>query len=351
MSYGRLNFDYTQADNPNFSLKEGESFVITSADSGNGWTKILTSGGDAGYVPSNYFSPISGQEYEAENSNDNLYEEVNYEDIRSQQSAVDGQEHVKVIYEYKAADGSISVNAGETHVLLDKSNSQWWKIETPQKQVGFVPANYVEEVDSLYEAVPSGPPQMPKVGIGKYASGGSVKPNHKGSIPSATPAAAPKAPKAPGIGRPAETSNTGAGKLFGMSPTERRRREEAQYAAAQQAPRDPLEPVPETTPKSPPTPVYAEPHDTIQSYNASVSSNSNSDMYTADTHDARDADVDVTDLRRELSEAETQLQRLLSEKNDLESKLVQASSSSIRPGEMNDLLSRITTIQQAAKVR
>ena len=45
-------------------------------------------------------------------------------------------------FDYAASDGSVTVKQGETLVLLDKSNAEWWKLETPTGRQGTVPRSW-----------------------------------------------------------------------------------------------------------------------------------------------------------------------------------------------------------------
>ena len=52
---------------------------------------------------------------------------------------------VKTLYPY--AGHGLEVKKGEVMFLLDKTNSDWWNIRKSNGDNGYVPANYVKEVE------------------------------------------------------------------------------------------------------------------------------------------------------------------------------------------------------------
>ena len=52
---------------------------------------------------------------------------------------------VKTLYPYKGH--GIEVKKGELMFLLDKTNADWWNIRKPSGETGYVPANYVKDVE------------------------------------------------------------------------------------------------------------------------------------------------------------------------------------------------------------
>ena len=52
---------------------------------------------------------------------------------------------VKTLYPYKGH--GIEVKKGDLMFLLDKTNQDWWNIRKPSGETGYVPANYVKEVE------------------------------------------------------------------------------------------------------------------------------------------------------------------------------------------------------------
>ncbi|XP_071480964.1 spectrin beta chain-like [Diadema antillarum] len=52
---------------------------------------------------------------------------------------------VRAMYNYKGQD--MKVAKGELMILIGKTNSDWWSVRRANAQEGFVPANYVKEVD------------------------------------------------------------------------------------------------------------------------------------------------------------------------------------------------------------
>ena len=52
---------------------------------------------------------------------------------------------VKTLYRY--AGNGLDVKKGEVMFLLDKTNSDWWNIRKANGDNGYVPANYVKEVE------------------------------------------------------------------------------------------------------------------------------------------------------------------------------------------------------------
>ena len=38
---------------------------------------------------------------------------------------------------------------GEEYVVLDDSQDHWWEVRNSRAEVGFIPSNYVKELDAL----------------------------------------------------------------------------------------------------------------------------------------------------------------------------------------------------------
>merc|ERR1712032_1752700 len=52
---------------------------------------------------------------------------------------------VKAAYPYKGQ--GMTVTRGEVMILLQRTNGDWWQVRKADATEGFVPANYVKEVD------------------------------------------------------------------------------------------------------------------------------------------------------------------------------------------------------------
>ena len=39
--------------------------------------------------------------------------------------------------------------SGEEYVVLDDSQDHWWEVRNTRGEVGFIPSNYVKELDAL----------------------------------------------------------------------------------------------------------------------------------------------------------------------------------------------------------
>ncbi|XP_041352702.1 spectrin beta chain, non-erythrocytic 5-like isoform X2 [Gigantopelta aegis] len=76
--------------------------------------------------------------------------EIEVEEIRQREVPQDVVEtrkipQVKAMYSYKGQD--LKVSKGEVLILLEQTNSDWWQVRKSDGTEGFVPANYVKEVD------------------------------------------------------------------------------------------------------------------------------------------------------------------------------------------------------------
>ena len=41
------------------------------------------------------------------------------------------------------------IPTGEEYVVLDDSQDHWWEVRNSRGEVGFIPSNYVKELDAL----------------------------------------------------------------------------------------------------------------------------------------------------------------------------------------------------------
>ena len=46
-------------------------------------------------------------------------------------------------------DGDLTLAKGEEYIVLDDSQDHWWEVRNKLGEVGFIPSNYVKEMDSL----------------------------------------------------------------------------------------------------------------------------------------------------------------------------------------------------------
>ena len=58
---------------------------------------------------------------------------------------------VRTLYPYKGH--GIEVKKGEVMFLLDKTNQDWWNIRKSSGDTGYVPANYVKEIEPAVVSV------------------------------------------------------------------------------------------------------------------------------------------------------------------------------------------------------
>ena len=61
-----------------------------------------------------------------------------------------GGKVVVAVYPFTAIeDGDLTLAKGEEYVVLDDSQDHWWEVRNKHGEVGFIPSNYVKEMDSL----------------------------------------------------------------------------------------------------------------------------------------------------------------------------------------------------------
>merc|ERR1712223_1477850 len=46
-------------------------------------------------------------------------------------------------------EGDLTLTKGEEYVVLDDSQDHWWEVRNSRGEVGFIPSNYVKELDAL----------------------------------------------------------------------------------------------------------------------------------------------------------------------------------------------------------
>ena len=57
---------------------------------------------------------------------------------------------VVAVYPFTAIeDGDLTLAKGEEYIVLDDSQDHWWEVRNKLGEVGFIPSNYVKEMDSL----------------------------------------------------------------------------------------------------------------------------------------------------------------------------------------------------------
>lgn len=344
-SFGRVTYAF--AGDEGIILEEGDVFVIIANDDGSGWTKVKDKHSTIGFAPTNYFDPISEREYNASSGgaavvqpvyvehhanrsesqiddadDDSLYAEVNYSEVNRNATT----EQVEVLYDYTAKDGSITVTAGEVLDLMDKSNSEWWKIKTKSGgMMGFVPHNYVTLQEAAYETV-----ARPSVTAALV-------------IPKPSPLYQPKtslsSPKAPGSSGNSGTTSCPSGALVGMSPTERRRKEMEAARNNSKPASTPVATVHEVTMTSTSTDTYA------MAKSPSISNNyhNHTPLATAPKTDGGASQHDMTMAQSELETLTAECESLTRQKKQLE-----ASANSNASSELQSLLSKIQTIQRSS---
>ena len=70
--------------------------------------------------------------------------------LTTPQTAASTGKVVVAVYPFTAIeDGDLTLIKGEEYVVLDDSQDHWWEVRNKVGQVGFIPSNYVKEMDSL----------------------------------------------------------------------------------------------------------------------------------------------------------------------------------------------------------
>jgi spectrin beta len=97
-------------------------------------------------------SPFSPEKYDEVIEEEEVERDVPYEVEEVQEREVEQEvmqevtvPQVRARYSYEGQ--GLGIKKGEVFYLLKKANKDWWSVRRPSGQEGFVPANYMEEVD------------------------------------------------------------------------------------------------------------------------------------------------------------------------------------------------------------
>ncbi|XP_067682927.1 spectrin beta chain, non-erythrocytic 5-like isoform X3 [Haliotis asinina] len=116
------------------------------------------------------FRPAENGQHEPEEEEEEevveVPREIEVEEVRQKEVLQDVVEtrkipQVKAMYGYKGQ--GLKVDKGEVLILLQRTNNDWWQVRKADNTEGFVPANYVKEVDpKVVQKVVKHPVQVPE---------------------------------------------------------------------------------------------------------------------------------------------------------------------------------------------
>jgi hypothetical protein len=128
----RALYDYTASGEDEISLKENETIIIITKNTGSpDWWQGENSAHKRGQFPSSYVEEI--------------YHGSLPRSITTNRSESPSLGTAKALYDYNAmTNDELSIKEGDMINLVDTSDSDWWKGEL-DGQIGTFPANYVEK--------------------------------------------------------------------------------------------------------------------------------------------------------------------------------------------------------------
>lgn len=130
----RALYDYTASGDDEISLKQNETIIIISKNTGSpDWWQGENSSHQRGQFPSSYVEEVT---------RGSLQRSI----TANQSESFFSGGIAKALYDYSAAaNDELSIKEGDMINLLDISDSDWWKGEL-DGQIGTFPANYVEKL-------------------------------------------------------------------------------------------------------------------------------------------------------------------------------------------------------------